>query len=159
MARPVKWRKVSFVPTVKYFTPSMENGDHIKETILKVEELEALRLKDFDGLDQDECAQKMEVSRATFQKILTAAREKVAMGLIKGTAIRIEGGSFTEHICHMECQNCGKIWTESCEIMRNYKDKEIVCMECGSNQIRCTKNCSGRNGNKNCHRYGRKSDL
>ena len=155
MARPVKWRKVDFVPTVKYFAPVQTNSKAIEETVLKVEELEALRLKDYEGLEQDECANRMEVSRATFQKILSIARSKVTDSLIRGKAIKIDGGSFTQHICRVQCLNCGKTWDESCEQMYTSKSDGILCPDCGSNQITCTKNCKGKMGNGNCHRYGK----
>ena len=64
----------------------------LEELELKVEELEAMRLKDIEGLSQEECAQQMEISRQTFQNILDLAREKIAKALVEGKAIRIGGG-------------------------------------------------------------------
>jgi predicted DNA-binding protein (UPF0251 family) len=64
----------------------------LQEVDLGVDELEALRLVDDEGLDQVEAAKKMEVSQSTLQRILTLARKKVAKGLVGGKAIKIEGG-------------------------------------------------------------------
>lgn len=78
MARPTKWRKIENIPTITYFIPSDKDVAEVPENILKLEELEAIRLKDLEGLEQGECAEKMEVSRPTFQRILLSAREKIA---------------------------------------------------------------------------------
>lgn len=90
MARPTKWRRIEHVPVIPYFVPSEEDVDEIPENTLLLEELEAIRLKDLEGLDQSECAERMGVSRPTFQRILLAAREKVADSLVNGKMIRIE---------------------------------------------------------------------
>ena len=76
MARPTKWRKIENIPTIPYFIPSETDISELPQNILKIEELEAIRLKDLEGLEQEECAAKMEVSRPTFQRILLSAREK-----------------------------------------------------------------------------------
>ena len=78
LARPTKWRKVEFIPNIQYFAPSDIDTASLQENILRIEELEAIRLKDLEGMEQEECADKMEVSRQTFQRILNAAREKIA---------------------------------------------------------------------------------
>mgnify|MGYP000923008640 CR=1 FL=1 len=46
MVRPTKWRKVENIPTIPYFVPTDKDVDEIPENILKLEELEAIRLKD-----------------------------------------------------------------------------------------------------------------
>ena len=94
ITRPVKWRKVEATPVVTCFTPTDGIEEGTEENQLKLEELEAIRLKDLLGLEQEECAVRMEVSRPTFQRILLSAREKVADSLLNGKAIRIEGGNF-----------------------------------------------------------------
>lgn len=66
----------------------------LEEVALAVEEIEALRLKDLEGLDQTDAAVRMNVSRPTFQRILVKARGKVAEALFHGKAIRIGGGDF-----------------------------------------------------------------
>ena len=54
MARPTKWRKIENVPAIAYFVPSDKEGPEVSENILKLEELEAIRLKDLEGLEQGE---------------------------------------------------------------------------------------------------------
>jgi predicted DNA-binding protein (UPF0251 family)/predicted Fe-Mo cluster-binding NifX family protein len=94
MSRPFKCRCVAFVPNVTYFKPAGVPLKSLKEVRLSVEEVEALRLKEIEGLDQEEGAVRMSISRPTFQRILTSARHKVADALLTGKAIRIEGGNF-----------------------------------------------------------------
>lgn len=94
MPRPIKWRRVGFVPEVTYFKPAGIPLRGLEEVKLSVEEVEAIRLKDLEGLEQEECAGKMNISRPTFHRVLESARKKVAEALLQGKAIRIEGGNF-----------------------------------------------------------------
>jgi predicted DNA-binding protein (UPF0251 family)/DNA-directed RNA polymerase subunit N (RpoN/RPB10) len=155
LARPTKWRKIENVPSVPYFVPSDTPVAEYAENILKLEELEAIRLKDLEGLEQGECAEKMEVSRPTFQRILISAREKIADSLIRGKMIHIEGGNFTRNICPVKCMDCGKEWMESYENLEAIKNKEYTCATCGSEQVVCKKSCKGKFCRGNCCRFGR----
>lgn len=111
MPRPIIRRRISEMPAITCFMPSDDVEGGTPENILKLEELEAIRLKDLDGLDQTECAVRMAVSRPTFQRILLSAREKVADSLLHGKAIRIEGGVYI-HIAEGRgyCKRCGRSW-------------------------------------------------
>jgi len=94
MPRPTKWRRVAFIPQVNYFKPAGIPLRILEEISLSIEEAEAIRLKDIEGLEQEQCAEKMNISRPTFQRVLGAARQKIADALLNGKAIRIEGGNF-----------------------------------------------------------------
>lgn len=94
MARPKKPRTISEKPTVTYFKPREIPLVELEEIILHFEELEALRLADFKGLNQEKAAKIMKISRPTFQRVLSLARYKVAKALSEGKAIKIEGGEF-----------------------------------------------------------------
>ena len=87
-------RRVFFEPNVTYFKPAGIPLAGLGEVILSVEELEALRLKDVDGLSQSKAAEKMGISQPTFFRVLSTARKKVADGVVNGKAIRIEGGNY-----------------------------------------------------------------
>jgi predicted DNA-binding protein (UPF0251 family) len=104
MARPQKTRQICFLPEIKLFKPV--GGDAREEVVLSFEELEAIRLKDYLGLEQEECAEKMEISRPTFQRILVGARQKLASALVEGRAIRFEGGTYQVR-GHGRCRRCG----------------------------------------------------
>ena len=70
-------------------------GDTVPdETILTVDEFEAVRLKDLEGLEQCECAARMEISQPTFHRLVVSARKKVADALTNGKTIKIEGGDY-----------------------------------------------------------------
>ena len=94
MPRPIKWRRVAFIPEVTYFKPAGIPLRVLDEVRLTVEEAEAIRLKDLEGLEQAPGAEKMNISRATFQRVLNSARQKIAGALLNGKAIRIGGGNF-----------------------------------------------------------------
>ena len=94
MPRPPKCRRVSFLPNVTYFKPAGIPLKNLEEVRLSVEEAEAIRLKDLEGLEQEPGAEKMNVSRPTFQRVLASARQKIAGALLNGKAIRSEGGNF-----------------------------------------------------------------
>ncbi len=150
MARPKKWRKIEKIPAVSYFIPSKGSSGAISENILNFEEWEAIRLKDLEGLEQEECAQKMRVSRPTFQRILLSARQKLADSLINGKAIRIEGGNFTQNICSVQCVNCRGEWLESLENLEVVESGNYMCPRCGSYQVACTQSCGGEFSHRNC---------
>lgn len=156
MARPFKWRKIENVPTVSVFVPDGKDSGTLPENVIKLEELEAIRLKDLEGLEQEECAVKMEVSRPTFQRILSSAREKIADSLINGKAIHIEGGNFTRNICKVKCLDCGNAWDESYEKIQAIQNGEYACPECGSKSVFCIQGCRGKFCRKNCCRWGNK---
>ena len=94
MSRPFKCRRVAFMPGVTYFKPAGIPLRVLEEVRLSVEEAEALRLKDLEGLEQEQGAERMNISRPTFQRVLASARKKIADALLNGKAIRIEGGNF-----------------------------------------------------------------
>jgi predicted DNA-binding protein (UPF0251 family) len=98
MSRPKKRRKVSFIPANKLFYPIKNNTEY---TVINFEELEAVRLSDYEGFDQSLAAEKMNVSRGTFQRIINCARKKISDSLINGKLIKIDGGNY-EHIMNVE---------------------------------------------------------
>lgn len=93
MARPHSPRRIASLPGVIYFKPAGIPMRDLEERVLSLDQLEALRLADADGLPQLDAAQQMGVSRQTFSRILAQARQTVAACLTQGMAIRIEGGA------------------------------------------------------------------
>ncbi len=92
--RPRCLRNVSEIPDITYFKPRGIPLSELETVILTVEELEAIRLVDFAGLEHEDAAEKMSVSRKTLWRDLKSARKKVADALINGKAIEIKGGDF-----------------------------------------------------------------
>jgi predicted DNA-binding protein (UPF0251 family) len=89
MPRPRLNRKIRFNPNVTYFKPQGVPMRMLDEIELTHEEVEALRLKNIEELDQIECAKKMNTSQSTFQRILASAYKKTSRAIIEGTAIKI----------------------------------------------------------------------
>lgn len=97
MARPVKPRWIGFDPPGVCFMPQPVAVKPSDLTVLTLDELEAIRLADLEGLDQEEAARRMNVSRPTFGRIVGQARGKVASALVNARAIGIEGGIVRFH--------------------------------------------------------------
>lgn len=92
MPRPPCTRRIHALPGVTYFKPAGVPLRELQERSLSLDEYEALRLADVDGLQQIEAARRMGISRQTFSRILTQARRTVASCMTHGMALRIEGG-------------------------------------------------------------------
>jgi len=89
MPRPRLNRRICFNPQITYFKPQGVPLRLLDEVVLTVEELEALRLKNIKKLNQIDCAEKMQTSQSTFQRILSSAYQKVSQALVNGEAIKI----------------------------------------------------------------------
>lgn len=89
MPRPHKLRKVSCNLVAWLYRPVGKPVKDLETVNLYLDELEALRLADGEGLDQINAGEEMEVSRATVGRILEIARRKVALALVEGKAIAI----------------------------------------------------------------------
>ena len=94
MPRPRLCRRVYFNPSVTYFKPRGGRLRDLNESILTIDELESVRLKDLEGLEQETAAKKMNISQPTFHRLILSARRKISDALINGKAIKVEGGDF-----------------------------------------------------------------
>lgn len=92
MVRPRKPRFVSAYPMITAFVPQGINV--AGEAILTVDEFEAIRLSDFEHLDQENGAALMGVSRHTFGRLLASGRSVVAGAMVTGKVLKIEGGNY-----------------------------------------------------------------
>lgn len=92
MPRPIKPRWINGKPGTVFFIPHPFPDPRIEHVIVSLDELESLRLADHEDLSQEEAALEMNVSRATFGRIVRQARKKVAEALVTGKAILVEGG-------------------------------------------------------------------
>lgn len=118
MARPIKFRKVGYIPENLTFKPAGVEIDNLEMIILSIDELEAIRLIDYENLFFEEAAEKMGVSRQTIGNILKSAHKKISDALINGKALKIEGGD-----------------VELC------KDKEFYCRRCRKRNVGENNNC------------------
>lgn len=93
MGRPLCPRRIGTLPGVVFFKPAGIPLRDLEERVLTLDQFEALRLADVEGMAQLDAARRMGVSRQTFSRILASARQTVACCMTRGMAIRIEGGA------------------------------------------------------------------
>ena len=111
MARPKNCRRVSSIPLSGYFKPRGIPLSMLDEVVLTVDEFEAVRLADLEGLYQEQAAEKMNVSRPTFGRVIESAHKKVAEALVRGKALKIEGGEFEVTVMRkFKCDDCQHSW-------------------------------------------------
>jgi len=125
MARPVKCRKVCHYPTASEFRPC-EGGGSLPPVTLTVDEYEAVRLLDKEGLSQEQCCLRMQVARTTVQKIYESARRKIAAALTEGRILRIEGGDF--HLCRGDDSACSRKNCFKQQYHQQYKKPKGACI-------------------------------
>ena len=104
MPRPQKWRKVCAAPRCTRFSPSHGHAEAGTVT-MSVDEYETIRLIDWEGLTQEQCAERMEVARTTVQAIYQSARKKLADCIVNGKALIIGGGEY--RLCEQGSRCCG----------------------------------------------------
>lgn len=139
MSRRRICRIVEFFPSSTSFKPIDKNDKDFEKMELKIEELEAMRLKDIVGLSQQDCADKMGISRQTFQNIIDSARYKVALALTQGLGIEIKGGDFTSIYCEVKCSSCNTTYSI------RYSNDRSICPICDSPRVYC------KNKNDKCN--------
>lgn len=92
--RPKRKRMISFSPEITYFKPVGISLRELSEEILTLDEVESIRLSDLEDLNQEVAAEKMQISRITYLRILHCAHNKIAKSLIYGKAIKMKGGDY-----------------------------------------------------------------
>lgn len=103
----------------------------LEELTLTVDEFEAIRLADLEGLYQDKAAEEMNVSRQTFGRIIESARRKVAQALVEAKALIIEGGDVEmAETRRFKCYECQHAWE-----LPYGTGRPAACPECKSANI------------------------
>lgn len=106
MSRPKRKRLVAQAPRMEGFKPFGIPISDLEPVVLLFEEFETIRLLDYEGLTQAEAAERMVVSRPTLTRIYEKARRTIAMALVEGKAIFIEGGDFHIDGFWYRCESC-----------------------------------------------------
>ena len=122
MPRPRCCRTIVGQPACKLFQPVGTPASGSEPVGLSLEEYEAIRLADHEGLYQEQAARRMGVSRQTFGRTVEAARRKVARALVLGLALAIEARQDTPTLLPVAgpdlhpflCSACGNAWRERC---------------------------------------------
>jgi uncharacterized protein len=131
MARPFCCRRVVGEPESNYFKPRGIPLSSLDEVTMAIDEFEAIRLADLEGLYQEVAAERMEISRATFGRILESGRRKVAEALVNGMALKIEGGEVAMAGQRLfRCNNCQHAWSVAYGTGR-----PAECPQCKSSNI------------------------
>ncbi len=149
MARPPIERSVSGIPKVTLFKPAGVPGRELERLPLAVDELEAIRLVDLEGLSHEEAAAVMGVSRQTIGRILEKGRATVAEALVGGKAILIGGGQYRVEPRQLCCRACGAVWAAA------NPEPETVCPSCGAAEVVTCWDPAGRCGMRRGARAGR----
>jgi predicted DNA-binding protein (UPF0251 family) len=138
--RPKHYRWIEKIPEVTHFKPSGVQYGRLEQVNLAVDELEAIRLADLEGLYQEQAAELINVSRQTFGRIITSAHKKVAEALVMGKSILIEGGEIVPSEesrgmragGHCICPKCD----ERIVHQRGVPCQEEKCPKCGQRMMR-----------------------
>jgi len=129
MRGPYRRRRVHLPPNFQNFKPSGVPRKFLKSVALTVDEYEAIRLADYQGLEHVQAAEQMDISRPTFTRLIEKARHKIASVLVEGMELIIEGGNVEFINSLRRCRNCGD---EHIEPTGTELDD---CANCGSENI------------------------
>ena len=109
MSRPKQFRKIVSPPLMTGFKPFGIPRAQLEEVVLHYDEYEAVRLLDYEGLMQEQAAEKMNVSRPTLTRIYESARKTIAKAFVEGKMIVIEGGNVDFGRQWFRCRKCYKL--------------------------------------------------
>lgn len=116
---------------MKGFKPFGMPGCRFDPVILKFEEYESIRLVNYKGLQQDDAAKEMNISRPTFTRIYNKALKQIAKSFVEGKAIEIEGGNYFLEKDWYRCRKCFKLIQgienhSRCENCDAFGEKELI---------------------------------
>ena len=124
MPRPKQFRKIDAPPLMQGYKPFGIPRSELETVILHFDEYEAIRLLDYEGLMQEQAAERMNVSRPTLTRIYENARKSMAKAFVEGKMILIEGGNVDFEKQWFRCNRCYKL----VDGMENH----IPCKNCKS---------------------------
>ena len=111
MSRPIKCRRISCTPTAGCFRPRGIPVRQLEQVNLTLDELEAVRLADLEGIYQQDAALRMNISRQTFGNIIVSAHRKIADALLNAKALHIAGGTCVRaELRRFKCRGCNHVW-------------------------------------------------
>lgn len=141
MPRPKNERIVHEPPLFTDFKPAGIPGRSLKQVLLSLDEYEAVRLADLEGLSHEEASVEMGVSRSTFSRLVEKSRNKIAEFIFQGKWLTIDGGNihFSNNI--IQCVDCGHTFKTNIDVLVNQ------CPECQSSNLI---NVAGNFGHGKC---------
>ena len=157
MPRPEKNRTIYKPPIFSEFKPTGISGRSLNQVVLSLDEYEAFRLADYDGLSHEEAADEMEISRSTFTRLIEKARKKIADFIIQGKLLTIEGGSIHFRNNIIQCEDCGYMFKINIGVSftecPECKSKNLVNLAGGFGHGRC---CVNKNQKRKGDNYARR---
>jgi uncharacterized protein len=128
MPRKKRQRRMLMPPMIKGMSVTGVRGRKSNEVFLLLEEYEAIRLLDYQMLNQEQAAMEMKVSRPTLTRIYEEARQKVASSFVEGRDIVIQGGKVVFEEEWFRCNQCKFRFNDS-------GSEKSVCPACGSSDV------------------------
>jgi predicted DNA-binding protein (UPF0251 family)/predicted Fe-Mo cluster-binding NifX family protein len=122
MPRPVRCRRIEHMPLYRSFSPDDIAAD--ESVRMTVDEYEAVRLLDAEGLTQEACADRMNVARTTVTAIYDSARKKIADAIVHGKRLLIAGGCCEFAPTEID-QNIMKKGSDTMRIAVTYENGEV----------------------------------
>lgn len=131
MSRPCKSRRVFNPPLMGGLRPFGMESSGNSPAILHLEELESLRLVNYENISHDTAAERMNVSRPTFSRIYNRAIEQITRALVEGREIKIEGGNYVMEKEWFRCTRCFKVIEgleshDKCSGCKFYGEDELI---------------------------------
>ena len=128
MPRKKRNRRIQVPPVIKGMSVFGVRGRKSNEVYLLIEEYEAIRLLDYQGLTQEEAAVHMDISRPTLTRIYEEARNQVATSFVEGRDIIIRGGDIYFDKNWFKCNSCQASYN-------HYSENDQDCPVCGSENV------------------------
>lgn len=141
MPRTKKNRTVNQPPLYGEFKPTGLAGKYLNEISLNLDEYEALRLTDYEGMSHEEASVEMNISRPTFTRLIDIARRKLIEFVITGKKLKIEGGNIHFKNNVFKCFDCEQMFVYNIGVTVS------ECPSCNSTDI---KNLAGGYGHGKC---------
>lgn len=141
MSRPKNNRIVFEPPLYKVFVPKGAEGMSPEKVRISLDEFEAVRLADYNGLTHEEASVAMEISRSTFTRLIEKARRKIADIVINGKELVIEGGNVHFRNNVIKCLDCNVV------VKTKIDDCVTECPTCHSHNLL---NFAGSFGHGDC---------
>ena len=131
MPRPIQERKICNPPLMLGYKPFGIPRNELTSVSLLYDEYEAIRLLDYEGMNQEQAATQMNVSRPTLTRIYEKARKTIAKAFVEGKMILIEGGNVQFDRQWFRCKRCHKLVDGlenhiPCKDCRNFNEEELA---------------------------------
>lgn len=139
MPRPKNDRNIFSPPLMQGYKPFGIRRNELEAVSLQFDEYETIRLLDYEGMNQEQAAERMNVSRPTLTRIYEKARKTIAEAFVEGKMIRIEGGSVNFEKSWFRCGKCYKLIDGlenhiPCKDCKKFNSEELIQINTSKNE-------------------------